>query len=129
MGNILKNNNIDIVLVQETHLVDETKARMRTKIAGYDIIGITYHHTYGLITYASNDIENIKLITTSTDDDIHIIVVRVEDMNIVNVYKPHQLIGPRTYFRPYLTQPCTLEILTATIPTGSITKMITIAKY
>lgn len=40
---LLKENNIDLVLIQESHLYDEKQAHSRAYISGYEIIGIRYY--------------------------------------------------------------------------------------
>lgn len=56
-----------LVIIEETHRQDEIQARVEAKNPDYDIIGITYHHIYGILTYSRNDIENVKLISSSSD--------------------------------------------------------------
>lgn len=84
---ILKNNNFDIVLIRQT-LQEETGPRFKAKIPGYDFIGITYHHIHGILTYARNDIEIVKLLPSSINDDIHRRDVEVGRMKAINIYKP-----------------------------------------
>lgn len=55
-GKILKESAVNILLIQEVHLENDDQARSRTKIPGYDIIGITIHTHYCNISYARNTI-------------------------------------------------------------------------
>lgn len=88
LSKLLSKNKIDIALLQEMHLENEEQARKRAQIPGYDIIGITYHNTYAIATYARNDIDNVKLVDTCIFENTHKIVVSVGEVHVVNIYKP-----------------------------------------
>ncbi|KAL8178210.1 UNVERIFIED_CONTAM: hypothetical protein K2H54_036061 [Gekko kuhli] len=74
---ILLVNKTDLALVQKAHLDNENQVCRRPKIVGYDVIGITYDHIYGIVLYARSNIENVKLILTNVHSDIHTIIVKV----------------------------------------------------
>lgn len=57
-------------------------------IAEYTAIGATYHHAYGVATYVRNNIDHAHLISCSSDDNVHNVTVKIENIIIVNVYKP-----------------------------------------
>lgn len=101
LSKILKENDVDILLIQEAHLENDEQARARANIPGYNIIGITFHAHYGNITYARNDIENINLVSTSTENDIHSIAVKMGETTIVNIYKPPGTAWPRNVLPQY----------------------------
>lgn len=61
---ILKDNEIDIVAVQETHTENEDQLQSRGRIPGYDLIGATYSRSHGAAVYARSDIENVSLSLT-----------------------------------------------------------------
>lgn len=88
LSKLLLDHNIDVVLLQETHTSDESQLRKRRKIHGYRLIGATYH------PYARATLEDVKLISTSQDDDISAVTVKVVDTLLTNVYKPPAAIWP-----------------------------------
>jgi len=55
---LLKEHNIDVVLLQETHVPDELQMTRRATISGYTLISALYHRSYGSATYIRNDIKN-----------------------------------------------------------------------
>lgn len=97
---ILIENHVDVVAVQETHAENESQLMSRGKIPGYDLIGATYHKSYGTATYARNDIENVSLGTTSTNNGIHEVTMKIGEITVKNIYKP-----PATEWPHHVTQP------------------------
>lgn len=88
LSKILKNDNIDLVAIQETHCDSEEQLQKRGKIPGYELLGATFHHTYGVATYVKQDIENASLISTSSENDIHNVVTKIGGITVTNTYKP-----------------------------------------
>ncbi|KAI5739368.1 hypothetical protein M8J77_018417 [Diaphorina citri] len=84
----LRDNKIDVAAIQETHSENEEDLRRRGSIEGFDLIGATYSKTYGIATYVRSDIENAALCSTSTSNDIHVVVVKIGETRITNLYKP-----------------------------------------
>lgn len=87
---------IDLAAIQETHAEDKTQLDLRGKIHGYDLLGTTYDRFYDGATYVlvRSDIENVSLVTTSTENNTHEVVIRIVEMTVVNIYKPPVLSGP-----------------------------------
>lgn len=85
---MLLENYVDVAVVQETHIDTEENLKSRGRVAGYEVLGATYHHAYGCATYIRKDIENAHLISVNTTENIHIIVIKIENITIANVYKP-----------------------------------------
>ena len=67
---------------------NDEQLKRRGKIPGYDLIGATHHHAYGVATYARSTIDHAQLCKTSDNNNVHEVVVRVGDINISNMYKP-----------------------------------------
>lgn len=88
LSKLLKNDNIDLVAIQETHCNTEEQLQKRGKIPGYELLGATYHHAYGTATYIRHDIENATLISTSSENEIHNVVVKIGSITVSNIYKP-----------------------------------------
>lgn len=85
---ITNNNKINLILIRKTILQDVTHSSVEVIISSYDIFGITYHHIYGMITYAGKNIESFKLLSSSTAKDTHRIDVGVERIKVFTIYKP-----------------------------------------
>lgn len=81
-------NEIDLVVLQETHAADEKQLDARGKIPGYELLGATFHHAYGNATYVRTSIENAYHISSSTHNDIHSVVSNIGDIVVTNIYKP-----------------------------------------
>ncbi|KAE9532084.1 hypothetical protein AGLY_010286 [Aphis glycines] len=94
ISRILREQNVDIVAIQETHTQDKTQLNTRGKIHGYSIIGATFHRSYGIATYARNNLDEVKLESVTTLHDIHIVKVNVGPTTIINVYKPPTIMWP-----------------------------------
>lgn len=105
LSKILKLNDIDLVILQETHATDSQQLTSRGKITGYELLGATYHHAYGNATYIRNNIENAKLISCCTKDNIHSVTIKIADTHVTNIYKP-----PNDSWPSQVIQPSGLEI-------------------
>ena len=88
LSRLLRQNNVDIVLIQETHTTSEYQLRTRGCIDGYEPVGATYHPHYGIATYARSNIENVHLVHSCSDHDISVITIDLNGTKITNVYKP-----------------------------------------
>lgn len=88
LSRILVENNIDVAVIQETHVPTEEGIRSRGTLSGYCLIGATYHRTYGTATYIRSSITNANLIKESSTDNIFIVTINIAGLFIVNVYKP-----------------------------------------
>ena len=75
-------------IIQETHAENEEQLDKRGKIPGYDLVGATYHHAYGVATYVRSNIENVHLCSTLSDNNIHEVTVQIGELTIHNIHKP-----------------------------------------
>lgn len=85
---ILKDNDVDDLAIPETHAKNEEQLGQRGKIVGYDLIGATYHNTYGLATYVRSSIEDVHLCSTSSDENIHEVAINIGELTISNICTP-----------------------------------------
>lgn len=88
LSRLLKNDDIDLVAIQETHCKSELELQKRGRIPGYELLGATYHQTYGTATYIKNNIENASIVSISSEDDIQVITTKIGDITVSNIYKP-----------------------------------------
>ncbi|XP_030754581.1 uncharacterized protein LOC115881295 [Sitophilus oryzae] len=91
---LLLDQKIDMAVIQETHIESEDQQRRRGKIHGFDLLGATYHRSYGVATYVRNDIENAILLNSTVTSNIHQVVTKIADITVVNAYKPPQTSWP-----------------------------------
>lgn len=95
LSKVLMENNIDVVVLQETHVANEEQFRTRGRITGYTALGVTYHEAYGVATYIRNNIRNAELLSQSTDEYIHRVSIKLNNITVVNVYKPPGIPWPQ----------------------------------
>lgn len=88
LSKLLLSHEVDLAVIQEIHTTDEQQLQARGKIPGYDLLGATYHHAYGNATYVRNTVDNASLLSSSTEEDIHSVVVKIGDTEVSNIYKP-----------------------------------------
>ena len=85
---ILKDNAIDILVLQETHTLNDEDLLRRGKIAGFSVIAALHHRAYGLATYVKNGTEDVSVIECSDQNDVYTITIKIGNTYVVNVYKP-----------------------------------------
>lgn len=85
----LQEYDIQVALIQETHTTDESQLSARGQMEGYDIVAHVNHRSYGIATYVRHGILNVEKVSSTIDEnDVHIVVVKVCNIHITNVYKP-----------------------------------------
>lgn len=104
LSKFLLDNNIDVLLLQETHTKSDDEILKRGRIKGFEILGATHSQFYGTATYIRRNIEHAHLIAATTDNSIHTVIIKVEETTIVNVYKPPNQPWP-TNILPALNHP------------------------
>lgn len=98
---LLKENDIDLVAIQETHAESKDQLSSRGNIPGYDLLGATYDRAYGVATYVRANIENASVLSTSTMNNIHEVTVKIGNITVANVYKPPAIAWPAHVLNPY----------------------------
>ena len=87
LSRLLRKHNIDILLLQETHL-EQTSAPSRSHIAGYTEVNKECHPKYGISTYARRPDLVITCGGKTEDNGIQRSTVKTEGIEITNIYKP-----------------------------------------
>lgn len=88
LAKILKDQQIDVIALQETHTANEMQLRTRGKIPGFKLVAHNNHEMYGLATYVRNNITNYAVVDCSSSDDIFTVTIKINNLTIMNVYKP-----------------------------------------
>ena len=82
-----KDLDIDIILLQETHIRDET-CESKLRVNGFKLIAAVHHAKYGVATYLRHDLTDFCVLEESSNNDIFTATVKVGDITITNIYKP-----------------------------------------
>lgn len=77
-----------IWLLFRKHTANQKNNYKKGKIPGCDLLGATYHQAYGVATYVRHNIKNASLISTSTENGIHVVVTKIGGTTVSNIYKP-----------------------------------------
>ena len=80
----LHRENIDVAVIQETHIVEEG---VRSNVEGYTMVASIHHEKFGLATYVKDDLLPLVQLQAPTPNSFHS-VIKLCDQTIVNVYKP-----------------------------------------
>jgi exonuclease III len=87
LSKLMNNERVDVIALQETHTVDDKDLEKRGYIPGYLLLGSIHHKQYVIATYVKEDIDDLETITKSVAENIFILVTRISDVNIANIYK------------------------------------------
>ena len=88
ISKIATDNDIHVILLQETHAKSHTDLLKRCSIVEFSIAANIPHKQYGIATLVRNDISDVKLSHKSCENDVELLGVDVNGLNIVNIYKP-----------------------------------------
>lgn len=98
LSNLTKDNNIDILALQETHVTAENAQRLI--IPGLELIAFVGHEKYGLATYVHPRLKSVTKIKEINDDNFSIAIM-INELTIVNVYKPPNVNWEIKVLEPY----------------------------
>lgn len=87
---------VDVILLQETHTATEEQLRERGDIIGYILIDSLNSPVYGSATYVKQGISDYETIHKQDEDNIFVIVTKISNIHIINVYKPPNIPWPIT---------------------------------
>ena len=90
LAKLLEKHNVDILLLQETHLNDKAPPS-RSQIDGYSVINKQNHAQYGLITYARAPDQVTDLGGSTEENGTQRSTIKIGDTEITNVYKPPKI--------------------------------------
>jgi exonuclease III len=89
LSRIALDNDISVILLQETHAGDIEQLNNRGTVQGYNLASASYHKKYGTAVYMCQDIQTWEEITIQEyNNNTSFIQVKINDLNIINVYKP-----------------------------------------
>lgn len=79
--------NLNVVLVQETHTITTEDLENRGVITGFDMIVAEHSRSNGIATYVIDDIDGVNVVETSSNSNIYSSTIRIGSLSITNVYK------------------------------------------
>jgi len=88
LSKLMNNERVDVIALQETHTVDDKDLKKRGFIPGYLLFGSINHKQYSIVTYVKEDLDDVETISKSISENIFILVTRINEVNIANIYKP-----------------------------------------
>jgi exonuclease III len=91
LARLLRDSEIHISALQETHSTSNTNLINRGEIPGYKLIGAIHSNVHGIATYARVSLNNCLITYSDCTNNIHVLAVKVSGISIVNVYKPRSV--------------------------------------
>lgn len=99
LSKLANESHIDIIMTQETHTSSMEALNSRGKIGGYVLVGAELHEKYGTAVYRSTRTQGVSLLESSSASNISLTTVKVNDLTLVNVYKPPNIPWPSTVMK------------------------------
>lgn len=81
-------NNIDILLLQETACRDENDLSYRGDIQGFNVAAAVHSSAYGIATYVKNTITDYNVIFQEVQNNTFLAVITTQGLFIIKIYKP-----------------------------------------
>ena len=100
-------NQVDVILLQETKVKSEQDLRNRGAIGGYELAGFIISPVYGIATYVAEGILEYDVTYNDNSNDIYVINLLIGGINVMNVYKPPSRSWSNSVL-PAPTHPCFL---------------------
>jgi hypothetical protein len=88
LSRLLIENNITVLVLQETQAENASVLSSRGHVEVFTLVSATYHKKYGSATYVRNKTSNWEHISTLDVNNVSLIRLKIEEINIINVYKP-----------------------------------------
>lgn len=97
LAKLCTDRKVDVILLQETHTSNQEQLIYRGLIHNYQLIDSVNSAVHGIATYIKNDITNYQNIYGSNVDGIFVIIIKVYDLFICNLYKPPNIQWPDNF--------------------------------
>jgi Reverse transcriptase (RNA-dependent DNA polymerase)/Endonuclease-reverse transcriptase len=88
LARLMREEDVDVIAVQETHASSEESLRRRGTLPGYTLIGAIYSDVHGIATYVRASLSNCRIVFQENSSNVHTLAIEVDETIIVNVYKP-----------------------------------------
>jgi Endonuclease-reverse transcriptase len=99
LARLMREEDIDIIAVQETHTASEESLRRRGSIQGYTLIDAIYSNVHGIATYVKTALSDCRVVFKNHSAGVHTLAIEVDGTVIVNVYKPPSACWPNNMLK------------------------------
>ena len=103
LSKLLHDNEVDILFLQETHVV-ENSPPSRYTITNYSLVDAIYHEKYGTMVYSKYPQSTSVVESIITEHNIHRTTIHYGGTTLINVYKPPNENWPSPPL-PHVTHP------------------------
>lgn len=83
LGRICSDKDIDVIVIQETHTIDNSDLCRRGHIDSYVLIG----EQYGVAIFVKDDIDSARTIHSECSENIEVLTTEVCGITFINTYK------------------------------------------
>lgn len=88
LSRIAYDNDISVILLQETYTQDMDQLISRGTIQGYTLVSASFHRKYRTLISIRQDISTWKeIFVYNHNNNTSLIHIKINDINIINVYK------------------------------------------
>ena len=101
LARIARNNEVDVIVLQETHTANDTQLNARGIVQGYSLVDSVNSPFHGSAIFVKNDIHNFEKVCSEVKNGISVIVTKVCDIHIINIYKPPNVPWPENFTAHY----------------------------
>lgn len=96
LSRIANENEVHVILLQETHTRSDEDLNNRGSLHGYKLVAALHSPVHGIATYVAEDLFDYKLIHMDQSGNLFIIGIEIAGTKVINVYKPPSINWPST---------------------------------
>ena len=101
LSKICLQHDIDVILLQETHAGTVEDLCARGNVAGYRLVIAESHSKYGTAIYVRLSVSHVTVLDSVRDNDCFVTVIKVNNITIVNIYKPPNIKWQNSVMKTY----------------------------
>lgn len=87
LSKLSADENVDVVMIQETHTETLTQMENRGEIAGFNLVAVELSRVHGIATYVKNSMSNVQVIESNGNGNVYSTTIRSGQLSLTNVYK------------------------------------------
>lgn len=87
LSKFLEEQNVNVAVIQETHTSTLEQLAARGIISGYEMIVAEHSRAHGIATYVRQEIDNVKVVKSSSGDSVYTSTIKVGQLAVTNIYK------------------------------------------
>lgn len=97
LSKLCHDKEADVILLQETHVSCDEDLLKRGCIPGYRLADSLNSAVYGCATYLKQEITNFQRIHKTVMDGVFIIIIKIGEITVSNIYKPPRVTWPPNF--------------------------------